>query len=66
MQIKPNQAFRRFHYPIDTSLDPSKVYTATLATNQPNFIEEGKVFVAPPNGAPIMLLSKADYEVIKD
>ncbi len=64
MNITPKLAYRHAGYPANTALDTSKVYPATIATNQPNYKKRGLVFVDCPNGAPEMLLSRAQYEVV--
>ena len=57
MQVIPKRNFKL----LGTSvvLDASKTYTATLATNQPNWEVEGKIFVEG------VLLCKGDYDVIR-
>jgi len=63
MKIKPHEAYRHATYPVDTALDPDKVYDATIATNQPDYQKRGLVFVDCPNGAPAMLLNGTEYDI---
>ena len=65
MRIKPKLAYRHANYPASTALDPSEVYDAVHATNQPDWEAEGKVFVESPGGAPEMLLSRDEYEIVE-
>ena len=62
MKVKPNQAFRHANYPASTSVS-TEPQTCVLATNQPEWEAECKIFVES-NNAPEMLLTKDDYRVI--
>ena len=63
MKVKPNQAFRHANYPSNTAVS-TEPQTCVLATNQPEWEAECKIFVESNNGAPEMLLTKDDYRVI--
>ena len=56
MQVIPKRNFKLLGTGI--VLDTSKTYTAILATNQPNWETDGKIFVEG------VLLCKGDYDVI--
>ena len=66
MKIKPNDDYRHANYPSNTALNSEEVYEATHATNQPDWKARGLIFVACPNGAPELLLSSQDYEIVTD
>ena len=65
MKVKPKLAYRHVNYPKSTALDPSVTYEAVHATNQPNWKEEGKIFVDGPGGAPEMLLVSGEYTIVE-
>ena len=56
MKIKPKNNYRLLGTSI--SIDKTKVYTAIVATNQPNFKEKGLVFCGD------ILLNKNEYIII--
>ena len=59
MNIKPKENYRLLGtYPVIT-LDRNKVYKAIIATNQPNYKENGLVFCGD------ILLNKNEYTIIK-
>mgnify|MGYP003463596259 CR=1 FL=1 len=66
MKIKPKLAFR--HFSGGPSLDTSKVYEAILATNQPNWKEEGKIFVrfSATDESNSILLVREDYDIVEE
>ena len=45
MKIRPTFPFHILGAPHNLRLDPSQVYPAIHATNQPDWQEEGKIFV---------------------
>ena len=55
--IKPNDNYRCASY-IAQPLDKNKVYSATIATNQPDYAEKGLVFCGD------YLLNKNEYTVV--
>ena len=58
MNIKPKENYRLLGtYPVIT-LDRNKVYKAIIATNQPNYKENGLVFCDD------ILLNKNEYTII--
>ena len=47
-------------------LNKDKTYKAVIATNQPDYQKEGKIFVEPNDDLRIeLLLKKGEYEVIE-
>lgn len=65
--VKPKMAFRSIGYG-GVPLDPSKTYRGVIASNQPNYIEEGKVFVTARGKGGTWdeyLLTKDDYDMVK-
>lgn len=56
MRVKPNKNYKLLGTSIE--LDKEKVYDAVKATNQPNYEEEGLVFVSE------ILLNKNEYVVV--
>jgi len=47
-------------------LNKDKTYKAVIATNQPNYQKEGKIFVEPNDDLRIeLLLKKGEYEVVE-
>lgn len=65
MKVRPLDDWRHAGYPPNTALDKTKIYSAIAATNQPNWKEEGKIFIECPNGAPALLVSKEEYEIVE-
>ena len=65
IKIRPRLPYRHAGYQDSTRLDPSKVYRARIAFNQPDYAEKGKVFVDCPGDAPELMLEKDEYTVIK-
>lgn len=65
MKIKPLDNWKLAG--TNLALDSRETYIATPAINQPNWYEEGKVFVEVPNkdGASI-LLTEDEYEVVEE
>lgn len=63
MQVRPNLEYRHANYPSNSSCT-TEVQDCILATNQPDWEAEGKIFVLCRQGAPEMLLTKADYTVV--
>lgn len=61
MQIKPKLNYQFLGTNI--KLDNTKVYNAVLATNQPDYIEKGKIFVILPDNQSV-LLDNTEYERI--
>ena len=64
LRIRPKRAYRHANYPESTALDPTVVYDAVHATNQPDWKKQGKIFVESPGNAPELLLEKGDYEIV--
>tara|TARA_R100000353_G_scaffold131914_1_gene93571 strand:+ start:190 stop:363 length:174 start_codon:yes stop_codon:yes gene_type:complete len=56
MRVKPNKNYKLLGTSIE--LDKEKVYDAVKATNQPNYEEEGLIFVSE------ILLNKNEYVVV--
>ena len=48
MKVKPNQAFRHANYPASTAVS-TEPQTCVLATNQPEWEAECKIFVESNN-----------------
>ena len=47
-------------------LNKTKTYKAVIATNQPDYQKEGKIFVEPNDDLRIeLLLKKGEYEVVE-
>jgi len=47
-------------------LNKDKTYKAVIATNQPDYQKEGKIFVEPNDDLRIeLLLKKGEYEVVE-
>jgi len=70
MLIIPNENYSHvFSTNRSDDLDKTKTYTATWASNQPDYIEDGKVFIDASEhaqehtGATIFLLEKTEYTV---
>lgn len=61
MRVKPRLAYRHAGWP-PGSLDPNKVYEATIATSQPNYKVRGLVFVGPND----LLLTREEYTIIEE
>lgn len=62
MKVKPKLAFRLAGIGYNAPrLDPSRVYDAVPAENQPDYEAKGLVFVEPEPGATSILLDKEDY-----
>ena len=62
MKIKP-----RLNYSMEGygKLNKDKTYKAVIATNQPDYQKEGKIFVEPNEDLRIeLLLKKEEYEII--
>lgn len=60
MKIITNNDYKLAHLTGANALFPQGKYTAIIATNQPNYKEEGKVFIQNLYGNDI-LLTKDDY-----
>tara|TARA_R100001143_G_C3244858_1_gene80835 strand:- start:287 stop:460 length:174 start_codon:yes stop_codon:yes gene_type:complete len=56
MRIKPNESYKLLGTTLQ--LDKGRVYDAVKATNQPNYEEEGLIFVSE------ILLNKNEYQVV--
>ncbi len=56
MRVKPNENYKLLGTSIE--LDKERVYDAVKATNQPNYEEEGLIFVSE------ILLNKNEYVVV--
>jgi hypothetical protein len=64
MKIQPKLNYSMSGY---GQLNKDKIYSAVDATNQPNWKEEGKIFVEANDDLTIeLLLKKGEYEVIKE
>lgn len=65
--IRPRLAFSNVGGTLGVSLNPNRVYSASVATNQPDYKEKGLVFVnvSQKAGTDEFLLGKKDYVVIK-
>ena len=61
MRIKPNESYKLLGTTLE--LDKEKVYGAVKATNQPNYEEEGLIFVRLWRGE--ILLNKNEYQVVE-
>lgn len=63
MKVKPKLAYRHANMPEATSVvvEPQE---CVIASNQPDWEAEAKVFVDCRGGAPEMLLTRDDYTVI--
>ena len=62
MKIKP-----KLNYSIDGygKLNKDKTYKAVIATNQPDYQKEGKIFVEPNEDLRIeLLLTRNEYEIV--
>lgn len=57
MRVKPNRSYELLGTSI--KLDKERVYDAVKATNQPNYEEEGLIFVSE------ILLNKNEYQVVE-
>jgi hypothetical protein len=63
MKIKPKLNYSMSFY---GQLNKDKTYKAVIATNQPDYKKEGKIFVEPNDDLRIeLLLKKGEYEVIE-
>jgi len=64
MKIQPKLNYSMSGY---GQLNKDKIYSTVDATNQPNWKEEGKIFVEANDDLTIeLLLKKGEYEVIKE
>ena len=63
MKVKPKLAYRHANYPKSTSV-VAEAQSCVVATNQPDWENDAKIFVDCRGGAPEMLLTKDDYLVI--
>ena len=64
MKIKPKLNYSMSGY---GQLKKDKIYSAVDATNQPNWKEEGKIFVEANEDLTIeLLLKQGEYELIKE
>lgn len=64
MKIQPKLNYSMSGY---GQLNKDKIYSAVDATNQPNWKEEGKIFVEANDDLTIELLLKiGEYEIIKE
>ena len=62
MKIKPKE-----NYSIDGygKLNKAKTYKAVMATTQPDYQKEGKIFVEPNEDLRIeLLLTRKEYEIV--
>jgi hypothetical protein len=64
MKVKPNENYRLLG--TDVTLDKDLIYSATIATNQPDYIEKSKIFVIydikREDG---FLLERGEYTIIE-
>ena len=58
MKVRPKENYKLYCTRIKISKD--KIYDAVIATNQPNYKEEGKIFVDE------ILLTKDEYDIVPD
>jgi len=65
LKIRPHRAYRHAHYPTSTALDPTKVYSAVRAMNQPDWEARGLIFVESPGNAPELLLEAGEYDIVE-
>ena len=64
MKIKPKLNYSMSFY---GQLNKDKTYNAVLATNQPDYESEGKIFVEANDDLRIeLLLKRGEYEIIKE
>ena len=64
MKIQPKLNYSMSGY---GQLNKDKIYSAVDATNQPNWKEEGKIFVEANDDLRIeLLLKRGEYEIIKE
>jgi len=64
MKIQPKLNYSMSGY---GQLNKDKIYSAVDATNQPNWKEEGKIFVEANEDLTIeLLLKQGEYELIKE
>jgi len=64
MKIEPKLNYSMSGY---GQLNKDKIYSAVDATNQPNWKEEGKIFVEANDDLRIeLLLKRGEYEIIKE
>jgi hypothetical protein len=64
MKIQPKLNYSMSGY---GQLNKDKIYSAIDATNQPNWKEEGKIFVEANEDLTIeLLLKQGEYELIKE
>jgi hypothetical protein len=64
MKIQPKLNYSMSGY---GQLNKDKIYSAINATNQPNWKEEGKIFVEANDDLTIeLLLKQGEYELIKE
>lgn len=62
MKIKPKLNYSMSGY---GQLNKNKIYSAIEANNQPNWKEDGKIFVQPNDDLPVdMLLKQGEYKII--
>ena len=63
MKIQPRLNYSMSGY---GQLDCNKTYAACVATNQPNYVSEGKIFVESNDDLRIeLLLTKNEYTIVK-
>jgi hypothetical protein len=63
MKIKPKLNYSMSGY---GQLNKDKTYKAVIATNQPDYQKEGKIFVEPNDDLRIeLLLKKGEYEEVE-
>lgn len=65
MKVRPLENYRLYNYSI--VLDNTKVYSASHATNQPNWKENGLIFVHESDDEDCVgiLLREGEYEIKK-
>lgn len=64
--IRVKGAYRHANFPESSALLAGHVYLSTWANNQPDWKQQGKVFVESENGGPELLLTSDDYELVKE
>lgn len=65
-RIRPKRAYRHTNQPSRDALDPSETYSAVWATNQPNWRENGTIFVESQGGWPELSLDSDEYEIVSE
>ncbi len=63
MKIRIKQTCKLLPHSKHSTFHKGRVYSALVATNQPNWKEKGKVFAIKQNGAEI-LLQRGEYEIV--